>query len=438
MLNFKVKKLLSVFSVSILLLSFVLPYVNNESYLAATAVAESTSKKKTVGHKMEGAEYYDELWDKFSVIAIDNGGGSGEGGGAGDNNASNAGNNGNYNDAGGTFGQAAGVGTGTGNQQNQGGVGSGSTGGYTGSAAADALRAIKAKAEKEREESIAKVLETASDKQAARESITKRESIEASIQKRLQQESIKAKIAAEEKSNQYETPVYVESTTRKKTTYDIKKETNVPTSEREISVNDNIEHMLPSATEKKDIYDSNHETVVAEEITISDYEPGDFIENTEAKSKVDKDVKETVSAPTSEKKDEYDTTASSESNNDETTVVDEESTEKKLDNETEEGKGSKGGKDAEADEDQMGEAGQNESEGNAENKGKYQLETEGDYAGKKVFDLERNGNLGLDPEHLSVTNMKGFVTSTLILLFSLGALVFILSTRDKKSSKNYF
>ena len=83
------KKFISVFIVVVLLLAFLLPEFDCVMYYAATVPSETT-RKKTVGHKIEGAEYYDEMWEKFRVIAVDNGGGNGEGGGAGGDEALNA------------------------------------------------------------------------------------------------------------------------------------------------------------------------------------------------------------------------------------------------------------------------------------------------------------------------------------------------------------
>ena len=103
----------------------------------------------------------------------------------------------------------------------------------------------------------------------------------------------------------------------------------------------------------------------------------------------------------------------------------------------EDGRGSKGGEDAEKEEDKTGDDGENESLGNANDRGKYQKETEGEHAGKKIFELDRNGDLGLNPEHLSVTNMKGMVFAVIMLMFLLGALTFVIGTKDRKNN-NYF
>lgn len=450
----------------VLLLSFVLPQINNTTYLAAT-VAKSTTettKRKTVGHKIEGAEYYEELWDKFSVIAIDNGGGSGEGGGAGDKDASNAGNSGAYSDAGGTFGQAAGQGLGTGNTANQSGTGSGTTGKTTGSVKADALRSLKARIEESRAESIQKVIETAKNAESVLASIAERESIQNSIQKSLQQESIKAKIVQAETQKQYETPVYIEETIRFVETSAARDETHSPTSAaRETASNEDrvmptsrlieqIEESSIRPTPRQiEIYDSYEEKV--ETRVLSEFEPGDFVTMTNARNRITNNIEQTiVNSPTSEKVEETMLESTMEIFDhpiveEESTIVETETSgikeeTKEAENkdvaETEEGKGSKGGQDAEKEEDMTGDDGKNESQGHADNKGQYQLETKGEHAGKKIFELDRNGNLGLDPEHLSVTNMRGLVTAVLTLLFLLGALTFVLSTKDNSKKNNYF
>ena len=450
----KVKSFISLFTVSILLMSFILPNIDGIEYLAATVITSTTetTRRKTVGHKIEGAEYYDELWDKFSVIAIDNGGGSGGGGGAGDNNAKNAGNSGQYSDAGGTFGHAAGQGLGTGNTANQSGKGSGTNGGTTGSVKADSLRALKAQIEESRAESIRRILETAKNAESVKESIAERESIQSSIQKRIQQESIKAKIAQAETQKQYETPVYIEETLRRNQVMQTQVETVSPTSvERLAAVFDNNVKPTPAYVEEYEIVVEEAQTV-----TLSEFEPGDFVSETVAKNVVTNKVSQVqVDSPTSERVEtmaetmpettlkvfdapiieEETSAAESEVASQESA---EETEEKKEISDEEDGKGSKGGEDAEKEEDMTGDDGENESLGNADNHGKYHLETEGDYAGKKIFELERNGNIGLDPEHLSVTNMKGMMTAVMTLLFLLGALTFVLGTRDKIKKNNYF
>ena len=459
------------------MLSFLLPNFDEMMYVAATvATTTETTKKKTVGHKIEGAEYYDELWNKFSVIAIDNGGGSGGGGGAGDNNASNAGNSRTYNDAGGTFGQAAGQGLGTGNTANQAGTGSGTSGGTTGSVKADTLRALKAQIEESRAESLKRVLETAKDIESVSASIAERESIQSSIQKRLQQESIKAKIAQPEAQKQHETPVYIEQTTRKNMPLEIRKETSSPTSaantpkqteDRSVPTSRYVERVeyRDVKIEPTPVYEEQFdllEHIEVQTIVVSEIEPGDFVAETNAKNLITNNVSQTtINRPTSAAAETVRETQIEQTLEvfdsplieEESTIVEEESTvdesieqttqneskadENKTTFDEEDGRGSKGGEDAEKEEDMTGDDGENESLGNANDRGKYHKETEGENAGKKIFELDRNGDLGLNPEHLSVTNMKGMMTAVISLLFLLGALTFVIGTKDRKNN-NYF
>lgn len=432
----KAKTLILVSLIISIALSVLLSKTTDDSYYAATVLGTTeTTKRKTVGHKIEGAEFHEELWDKINVIAADNGGGSSEGGGAGDSNSSNAGNKGAYSDAGGTFGEAAGVGLGTGNKANQSGTGSGVSGGSTGSVVADALRKMKADIEESRAESIAKVLETAKDAESVAASIAERESIQASIQKKLQQESIKNKIAQAEFQKQYETPVYVETTTRK-ITYESSKEITEPNVVNNVKYYD-LDNKMPVKNDNSTVYDNND--IVPSEMNVYDYDQANLLQPTTRK--VDDYSDSTVEKPTGEEKQVESQVTNETIETFDSPIIEEETTTDNKNQElsdVEEGKGSKGGKDAEADEDMTGNDGENESMGNANDRGKYQQETEGEYAGKKVFELKQNGNLGLDPEHLSVTGLRGLVSAVITLLFLLGALLFVLSTRDRFKRDNYF
>lgn len=485
--NKKIKTFISLFIFTVIVLSLVLSKTDEDLYYAAPTLIPSTTKKtttettkrRTVGHKVEGAEYYDELWEKFSVIAVDNGGGSGEGGGAGDNDAQNAGNNGAYNDSGGVFGQAAGIGQGVGSKQNQSGTGAGTTGGSTGSATADAYRKLRADIEESKAESLAKVLETAANAQAMAASIAARESEQASIQRRLKQESIKASIEAAELQRQmfYETPVYVEAAVRQNT-YVADVETRMPTSVRRDSFGAFDNKIPPSRTptmpRTKAVETSRSNIIIREETLaplsneITLYDAGNIVPSEE--SALQDDYTNYISLPTAVDNQTYyensemnmptsapeeyteatETLATLETFDtpiveEPTSIIVEEEitteaytaqTETEVLSDTEEGKGSKGGKDAEADEDMTGDAGENESQGNADEKGKYQLETKGEFAGKKVFELKQNGNFGFEPEHLSIAGLKNFMTSVLTLLIMIGALLFVFSTKDK--NRGYF
>ena len=466
------------------MLSIVIPYFDNDIHYVIAATNTTETSKKPVGHKVAGAKRYEELWEKFSVIAVDNGGGMGGGGGAGDDNAFEAGNSGKYQDAGGTFGQAAGVGLGSGNQANLSGSGSGTKGTTTGSAIADALRELRSEIDESKAESLANVLESAINASLTAASIAESESIRASQQKRLQQERIRTRITSIETRPVHETPVYIEETSRVLRTVESTLRTSAPTSMRRVQT-----------------YYDNNRIAPEETIEISDIEPGDIIETTKRRSNininnkmlvekptkmqsetkyVEKNIAPTAAeseeilevteitpinrteenyenemTPTAADEEIFDTTTQSDNevdDNNQTETLESviESVEQTTVNETivetakkevtdiEEGAGSKGGSDAEADEDLEGDDGVNESVGNANEHGQYQLETEGENMGKKIFEIDTTGNIGFEPEHLSVTNMRGMVIAFITLLFALGALIFVFENRDKRSRNNYF
>ena len=449
--KYNLKKFISCFTLIMFLAAVLLPNFDESKYFAATAVSsttETTKKPKGISFKDSRKQFFEETWEKHNVITIDDGGGgSGSGGGAGDQNASNAGNKGSYNDAGGTFGQAAGVGIGTGQQQNQGGKGSGTSGGSTGSVKADNLRALKAQIEESRAESLKRVLETALNASSVAASIAERESIQSSIQKRLQQESIKARIAQPETQRQYETPVYVEETIRINNNLKTSVETVLPTSG--VISNFVEQGIVPTRDVFTRLYDSVEETLST--IVISEFEPGDFVEEVTVTRTVSYTPKETINKPTSEPTEEAKTVESLEVFEhpivEEETVVNEayemkndevNSDDNKLVGEIEEGRGSKGGKDAEAYEDLKGDDGKTESAGNADEKGRFKQETKGENSGKKIFEIDRNGNIGIENANFSISNMRGLTTAVITLLFLLGALSFILGTKDKFKKNNYF
>lgn len=463
--NKKLKTFISFFILVIVLLSIVLPNISENEYYAAavriidiSATTKETTKKKPHGHKVEGAEYHEELWNKFSVIAADNGGGSGEGGGAGDSDAKNAGNAGEYDEAGGTFGDAAGIGQGSGNMQNVSGEGAGNRGGSTGSITADALRQLRLNIEESRAESLARYLETAVNAAAVAESIAKRESEQESIQRKMQQESVRARLAAARRIDNFgaydnKIPPSRNYTVAKETVEVSEPRANVIISEETLSpISNNVtvydeNSVIPSEV-NTEVY-NNYISIPMPENVSTFYENNTInipttIRDVESQYEemLTTEILETYDSPlvyeetsiiveeeiVTEVQTEVQTEAQTETIKETESVSDET-----------EGQGSKGGKDTEADEDLKGEAGENESQGSADEKGQYQLETRGEFAGKKVFELKQNGNFGFEPEHLSVVGLKSFMTSIFTLLMLVGALLFhIVGTKDKKSKGSYF
>ncbi|MBQ2204481.1 MAG: hypothetical protein II411_01135 [Lachnospiraceae bacterium] len=432
------KKFISVFIVSIIILSFLLPDLLVGEIVAATVgTSAETTKKKPVGHKVPGAQYYEELLGKFSVIAVDEGGANGQGGGAGDKKANNAGNSGTYDDAGGVLGGAAGQGIGKGAEQNKSGVSSSTSGFGTGSSIADALRKLREVIDESRAESLAKVIESAIIASSVAQSAEYSENELKSMIISHQKESIKAQF-------------------------------NPVVQTRQIPVSEGIvAPKVVEVVETKSIVPTAAETERKETTKISDFEPGDFIEETTTRQRLTLTTNEIIDRPTTAKT-EYDevSTAYSETYEvfdfpiveEETQPLTEELSSEVSDyNETEpvveaeekkeessavveddEGSGSKGGKDPEAYEDKRGDEAENESKGQALEKGQLRSESEGEYAGFKVFELETNGKIGFNPDSLAVTNIRGVMIASSILLLSLGALTFIFSTFDLNKKNNYF
>lgn len=519
--NNKKIKYLSIYVIVYLLITIIFCYKNEkETIYQAATIAETTitetTRRKSKGSSIEGAEYYEELWEKNRVIAVDNGGGMGEGGGADGDSREDAGNSGKYDDSGGVFGDAAGSGLGSGSTKNQTGTGAGSNNnkngnGSTGSSTADALRALKSKIEESKAESIAKQLETADDVEKVRESIKERESIQASIQKKLTQDRIRARIVAPETTTRVydELPPEVAPEITAARIIETRAETIAPTMQSQNNKNIYDDNVIPTAripiiddildifkiepTTTKELNIDIVEDVAPPETiiempTISDVEPGDFIEAniimptvgmsttyaetilpTSEINEYETDIvptatmtqdsiEESTIVPTTEMTVEetmvpttVETIATYETNDVESNTTETientsetyeiassetDAEESKI--EDEEGEGSKGGDDANAYEDKEGDGGSNEKMGDANEKGEFQLETKGEFSGKKVFEIEITGNVGIEPDHLSVTNMNALMTFSIISMFLLGILLFLLSTRDKKDKHNYF
>lgn len=267
----------------------------------------------------------------------------------------------------------------------------------------------------------------------------------------MQQESIKAKIAQAETNVRSVSPVYVEDRVNN---YNLDIETIQPTRGNGRNIINLDDNLVP--TSERLYYDINKESKVTEKV-VSDIEPGDFVTETSINRETTYKEPETIDRPTSASMEEVEEKVEEtlQSYNEpmiyeetsmivaeETSAISEtqetEQKETKSLSDTEDGKGSKGGKDSEALEDMTGDAGQNESMGKADEKGQYQQETKGEYAGKKIFELKQNGNFGFNPEHLSITNLNSFMSSSVILLLMIGALVFVFDTRDRNKKNNYF
>lgn len=463
-----IKKFIAIFSIVVILLSFLIPTFEDAIYLAATVYQASnfqtteTTKEKPHGFKIENAEYWDynKNYDKSRIWIDQGGGGGGSGGGAGDGNALEAGNSGTGNEAGGILGEAAGIGMGTGNTPNTGGKGGGTTGtgqggqagGSSGSALADALRALKEEIAESRAESLAKYLETALNASVTAESVAKRMREQESIQKKLAQESIMQKFAPKETKAIHETlkmetyeykKSYVNETTNIDVTAPTANETerlnasivdknHMQTTEHVIDAVDIIKAQISKQKEFESIMAPTSEYVDPEiappEIDspkantpiISEIEPGDIVAQEES-IKAEQTIQQSIQKAQQESMDNA--------------MSEEESTGEK---ESDEGKGSKGGENPEEDQDKTGDDGSNESKGNANDKGQFQADKNGEHAGKKVFEIEVNGNLGFHPDRMSHISARKVAIAICSIVFILGAIVHLLSTRDKKDKRNYF
>lgn len=336
--------------------------------------AATETTKERAGFKLEGAVFHDELWEKYRVIAPEGGGGNGEGGGASGANANNAGNSGSGDSSGGIMGKAAGRGT-------------------TGSKTADQIRAVQEAIRESQEVERQKELETARDRIRASESIKERESIQESIKKRMAQESVKSKIIAA-------TPRETIIVSTQVIEPEITEAEITPTSRANIIIIDSEPEIIESPT-------------------------SNIIYETTMQSIEDNSPMESYLESSLQKEAEYIAQSIEESESVRMSMA--------LDK-----KGAKGGVDPESETDKSGDSDNEESMGIAKEEGMYQLETSGDHAGKKVFLFDTNGNIGFDKDRLTVSSIRWLMKVLIITLFVIGALVFIISSKDKKPKKGYF
>ena len=82
--------------------------LNSNVKVKKMSSVDGTRSKKPIGHKISGAQYYEEPpVNKYNIIAIDNINDTGEGVASNDSNSTNVGNESAYNDTGGTLDQAS-------------------------------------------------------------------------------------------------------------------------------------------------------------------------------------------------------------------------------------------------------------------------------------------------------------------------------------------
>ncbi len=80
----------------------------------------------------------------------------------------------------------------------------------------------------------------------------------------------------------------------------------------------------------------------------------------------------------------------------------------------------------------------NETYGRAEDEGEFYKETEGKNAGKKIFEFDRNGNVGIDNNHAALEKGRSLMRIAAGLAFSVGIVSFLLASRDSKKKKNNY
>lgn len=281
----------------------------------------------------------------------------------------------------------------SGTNDSSGGImGSAAGRGTTGSKTADQIRAVQEAIRESQEAERQKELETARDRIRASESIKERESIQESIKKRIAQESVKSKIIAA-------TPRETIVVNTELVEPEITEEEIVPTSRANIIIIDSEPEIIESPT--SNVYETTIESIE---------------ENSPMESYFESSL---------QKEAEYIAQSIEESESIRMSMALEK-------------KGAKGGEDPESETDKSGDDDNEESMGIAKEEGMYQLETSGDHAGKRVFLFDTNGNIGFDKDRLTVSSIRWLMKTLIIALFIIGAVVFIISSKDKKPKKGYF
>lgn len=386
-------------------------------------IYETTKKPK--GHKIYNAEYfdYDPNSDKYRIIIAEGEGGSGEGGGRSGGGTSNDTGQGSIN---GNPNSSAGGSSGAGANRSAGSNGTGSGSANTNNQSSNKTAdAIRKSLEEAKRESIARILETARNKQEAESSIAEQESIYESIQKRIRQESINARINAERFDIQSPTVnVVIETVARQTlpsmvtTHYD----NPVAPSENIVPVENTI---MPTAESDSMIEQTQLETfampIVEVNTTVESSGPGDNQLTTT-------EVEETTEEVTEQ-------------------TVEKEVKEYKTQQETEEGGGNKTEtvEIAEGNEDEFG-SGNLGKENSDQESGELQdgnlsgfgySESEGNFKNVKILELDRNGGLGIINVGRSKSIINRLLLLIIIILIVVGTikytLPFFIKTKNKKS-----
>lgn len=464
------KKLISIFIVSILLLSFALPctFDDIKQVVAATVKSDGIEAKGAIksktknetettrhrGFAVKGAEYHEyiEEWDKYSVIAGEDGGSDGKGGGASDKLAESIGNSGSQDEQGGIFGGEGGTMPGP--------IGDGQSSDIT-----EALKRAKEAVEARRAASVASEI-AQRNQEYLRESIIESA---AAIQKKLQQDLVKSTLNIQETpfapQKDYGSPVFVPDTNRiVMPEVSITAPTAAPSPQVDVEPTKR-QGMVINKEKLSETIDMNTIVTNAPTVqnTLSPVAPNEIVINhpsAETTMAIDAPTAaatlappESVEASVTQEYEYYDapqvetsaveTTAPSKTPYDdiESSIRESESIKESMEQETtivESEDPSSGGEEPEKKEDKKGESDSEKKEGEAEDKGELHMAKYDEFKGKRVFEIETVGNIGLTSEYLSILSTKTLMLLVSVVCIVLGIVVFLISQRDKRSKRNYF
>ena len=422
------KHRLLIFSSIILLFVLNICFVYFATSKNNSSIYETTKKPK--GHKIENAEYfdYDPNSDKYRIIIAEGEGGSGEGGGkSGGGNSNNTGQgsiNGNANSS--SPGGVSGAGT----SRNAGtnGISAGNSISNTGNQSSNKnAEAIKKSIEESRRESIARILETAANRQAVESSIAEQESIYESIQKRIRQESINARVNAERYN--YTSPtvnVVIETLppqtvpTMKTTHYDSPVATIEDIAPIENTIMPTAEETIKQTVQETTIQTFDAPLVETKPEAMETTGPGDIIAE-QSKNETSEQV-ETTENLTEQIITEKDTEAAG-GNKKETAAIAE-------GNNDDFGSSNLGNENSDAEPGEL-------QDGNLNGYGFSQ--SEGNFKNVKILELDRNGGLGLADIGRSKSIINKILLMVIFSLMFVGTIKFTLSNVIKtKNKKSYF
>lgn len=417
--NKKYKKIVLLFIIILLfVVNMTCIYLATSIIIPSTTVTETTKKPK--GHKVYNAEYfeYDPNSDKYRIIIAEGEGGSGEGGGmsgAGTDNTTGKGSiNGNANSSG--SGGMSGVGSNTNAGSN--GRGNGNTISNAGKQSSNITADfIRKSIEESKRESIERELETASNRQAVESSISERESLYESIERRIKQESINARI----NSDRYNINIVPSSTASMEIVNTEEYPTMItthydrPFSTEEIMPTENtLYETIPEADLK--IYDMPFLETIVETVKESIGPGADIVELSDGETNVVEETSKTV------REQEEEVTEGGGNKKEEVEIAE--------GNDDEFGSGALGKEDME---DSTGKL----QDGDLDGFG-YSV-ADGSFKNVKILALDRNGGLGLANIGRGKTIINKIIMWAIFVLMLIGTLKYTLPYFIKtKNKKSYF